>query len=526
MRYSDYRYILLLAASLWLVNAIWLLKDARPPVWDMAMHQSYALNFWPGDNSGFPPFQAQSRTGNYPPFVHLVIALFYLLFHPGPHVATLANIPATLLLLWGVYQLALDLAGRRAARWASFITTIIPYMMWLSRETVLDYWLAAWVVASLAIMHKTEGFHERDHCLILGFFLALGMLTKWLFAGFILFPLLYVFIVNRVWTDEERLVNLADIALIAGALSAVWYVPNLPRLIPYFIENSRIGAREGEPPVFSYQSWIYYLRLLEGYQLFAILFVIVLLSAYWVYRKRLLRDGIFLAVAITGGWLAMTLLRTKDARFTLPILGLLAIFPGAWIQSWESAWGLRVCKVILAVILCLQAYTINFGIPKLPQQVVLAEGYQGALRWDWNLYLQNYFDILGAPRREDWRQADILRRMAEDAGQQVRHSLALIPDLPRFSAANFQLYAKLLHIPARVDHLQAVPSGLHSFEGFDYVIMKEGDQGMPWSTVNSPGLNQIVLDEPRVFRLMELYELPNGESARLYAIRREEPKGQ
>src|SRR5213593_2318144 len=157
MKYSDYCYILLFAASLWLVNVIWLLKDTRPPVWDMAMHQSYALNFWPGDNSGFPPLQAQSRTGNYPPLVHLVIAFFYLLFHPGPHIATLANIPASLLLLWGVYELALGLAGRPAARWACFVTTVIPYLMWLSRETVLDYWLAAWVAASLAVLRKTEG---------------------------------------------------------------------------------------------------------------------------------------------------------------------------------------------------------------------------------------------------------------------------------------------------------------------------------------------------------------------------------
>src|SRR5437867_2702241 len=324
MRYSDYCYIFALAASLWLSNAVWLLRDTRPPVWDMALHQSYALNYWPGEDNRVPPLQSQARSGNYPPFVHLVIAFFYLMFHPGPHIAVLANIPATFLLLWGVYQLALDLAGGAAARWACFITTVIPYLMWFSRETVLDYWLSAWVVAGLAVLWRTEGFQRRGRCLALGFIFALGLLTKWLFAGFVFFPVLYVLMRHRVWRDAERLVNFADSALIAGVLSAVWYVPNLPRLIPYFLENARVGEREGEPPVLSFQSWIYYLRLLEGYQLFAILFVIVLLSVYWVYRKGLLSDGPYLTIAVAGGWRTMTIVRTIDLRFALSLLGLLA----------------------------------------------------------------------------------------------------------------------------------------------------------------------------------------------------------
>ena len=91
------------------VHALWLARDSRPPVWDMAMHQSYALNYWPGGYSQASPWH---WSGNYPPFVHLVIALCYLVFHPGPHVAVLANFPATLLLLWGVYELASEFAGQ------------------------------------------------------------------------------------------------------------------------------------------------------------------------------------------------------------------------------------------------------------------------------------------------------------------------------------------------------------------------------------------------------------------------------
>jgi hypothetical protein len=59
-----------------------------------------------------------------------------------------------------------------------------------------------------------------------------------------------------------------------------------------------------------------------------------------------------------------------------------------------------------------------------------------------------------------------------------------------------------------------------AFDGFNYVIMTERDQGMPWTTVSSRALNQIIVDDPRTFQLIELYLLPDGNCARLYFIRR------
>jgi len=303
----------------------------------------------------------------------------------------------------------------------------------------------------------------------------------------------------------------------------VWYIPNLPRLIRYFSENAAIGAREGEPPVLSFQSLIYYLRLLEGYQYFAILFVLLLAGCVFVWRKNLLHDRKFLAAAIGGGWLVMAILRTKDPRFTMPLLGPLTLIPAAWIQSWQPTAVNRGLKTALVGVLVFQAYAINFGVSWLPQRVVLADGYHGSLNWSWNLYLQDYFDILGPPRHEDWKQAEILRRMAEDAQRRrVPLSLALVPDLPRFNSTNFQLQAGLMGLPARVGHLQSASDGIRSFDGYEYVLMSEGDQGMSWSTSASRALNQIIVDEHQVFRLVELYPLPNGAYVRLYYVQRDE----
>jgi hypothetical protein len=293
-------------------------------------------------------------------------------------------------------------------------------------------------------------------------------------------------------------------------------------LIRYYSENSEIGAREGEPPVISFQSLIYYLRLLEGYQLFALLFCLLILSVFFVCRRRGLRDGKLWAATIVGGWFAMTILRTKDPRFTLPLLGPLMIVVGAWFQSWGGGWKPRMIRTVLLILLCTQAYAVDFGIPWLPEQVVLAEGFQGSLRWDWNLYLQHYFHILGAPKREDWKQEAILRRAAADAvHRHLQMTLAVVPDLPRFNSTNFQLLSRLRGLPFRIDHPQAAQSGMRAFDGYNYALMTERDQGMSWSTAESRALNQIIVNEPRTFQLLEVYILPNGDGARLYAIRRE-----
>src|SRR5262249_2906364 len=154
-------------------------------------HQMYALNYVPGFQ---PPegLKFWELSGNYPPFVHLVIAGVFRMFHPGPHVATLANIPATLLLVWALFELGIYFTSAAAARWACILMLLTPYLLWMSRETILDYWLSAWTAAAWVFLIKTDGFHSRGWSRCFGLVCALGLLTKWLFGGFIAIPFLII----------------------------------------------------------------------------------------------------------------------------------------------------------------------------------------------------------------------------------------------------------------------------------------------------------------------------------------------
>jgi hypothetical protein len=513
-------FVFALAAALWIVHAVWLARDTRPPVWDMAAHQTCALNYLPGGYAN-PDLGVWRRSGNYPPFVHLAVASVFWLFHPAPHVAILANIPATFLLFWAIFELARMLSGVAAARWTCLLVALTPYLVWFSREVILDYWLCAWVAVSLVFLLKAKGFESRRASVLFGLSCALGLLTKWFFAAFLAAPLIYIAVRHRVWRSSPQRVNSVLAALIAGIVAGIWYLPNLTEIIRFLIYNTQVGAKEGEPPVLSFQSFIYYLRLLEGYQLFALLFGMLLLSCFFVYRSRGMREGKFWILSIAGGWLVLTALRTKDPRFTMPLLGPLLIVAGIWIESWGNGWKSRAARILLVTMLCVQVYAINFGISWLPQEVIIAKGYQGSVRWDWNLYLQHLFHILDSPKQEDWKLEAILDRMVEDArSRTVSPDLAVIPDLPRLNSLNFELYARFRRLQSRVEHRQSASEGTRAFDNINYVLIAEKEQGMNWTTQDSPALNRIVLSEPRMFRLLDAYPLPNGDTARLYSILR------
>ena len=166
-----------------------------------------------------------------------------------------------------------------------------------------------------------------------------------------------------------------------------------------------------------------------------------------------------------------------------------------------------------------QAYAINFGVTLLPQEVILMRGYQGSLRWDWQLFAQNYFGILGAPRREDWKQKEIIDAIVKESQERGSGtSLALVPDLARFNTSNFLLAAAEAKVPMRFDHLRSPAPTSATFEFFDFVVINDGDQGISWTTHAADALNHFVIQRPEIFKLIADFNLPNNDTAHLYFI--------
>jgi hypothetical protein len=510
--------IICLGLAIWSINAWWLSKDTRPPVWDMASHQNYALNYLGPRYADPVEVTNEDATGMYPPFVHWLMAFVFFVFGPHTAIAPFVNLPATFILLFSIFDLSERYFGASAARWSCVLTAAIPYMVWMSRETILDYWLTALVAAGIALLVRTQGFQNRGASLFFGVIAALGLLTKWLYPLYMLFPFLYVAVRNRAWQTRQQRINVSAAAFCTIIISGFWYFPRLAALANHFAENAQVGAMEGEPAIFSFQSLIYYLRLLEGYQLFALLFLLFALSWIAVGKKPHGHGLQIITGTVVVSWIGLTLIRTKDPRFSMPLLPLLAIVPGIWIASWQDKLKARVAKICMALLLSFQLYLTNCGVSWLPQEIVLMRGYQGSLRWDWNIYLQHYFHILGPPRAEDWKLDQILKAIQSDSAATGRHlTLGFVPDVPRFSVTNFHLYARLSAVPILIYRLVLMDRGIYPLANVDYVIAKDGDQGMPWTTQTAQTLTNLVMNAD-VFQPIERFPLPDGSTAYLYAV--------
>ncbi len=486
-------------------NLIWIARDGRPPFWDMAAHQSGALrilNAISEDGAGALA-TIGSLSGFYPPLYHSIVAGFYWIFGVSTSSAQLANIPALAILMGSTYFIGRRLVSPIAGATAATLVGFYPFVLWLSRETLIDYWLTSLVALAFWILLESDGFRNRRLTVLFGLICGLGMLTKWTFGLFLFLPAL--------WFARHRWKEASLAVVVAVVVASYWYVPQWAVLSDFLALNTAGGVAEGDPARSSWQAVIFYVRALEGYQLFLPLFGLFVAGSVWLARDSK-SEWVPVFLWILSGWLGLMLFQNKDPRYSVPILPAVALISASIFES-RKAW-----LAVLLPFLMLQHYLVSFGIRALPERVVIARGVQGPISWDWNLYTQSHFDLWGRPKKEDWKIPYVLDRIKElSAGRQVR--LGLIPDIPRFDSQAFEFYALARKDQVVIQRLSG--QGQETIRNIDFILLSEGAETYPGSFApEETGVNQHVMDHPEQFEVLEWFPLPNGEVIRLYKVRK------
>ena len=501
------RHRFLLAASLFYLtaaNLIWIARDTRPPYWDMADKQIGALKIYDAvANSGIRsattiPF----LTGAYPPLYHSIVAVSYLLFGKTIDAAQWANLPAIAILLIATYGIGRTLLKPFAAAIAAMIVSFYPLLVWLSRETLIDYWLTSLVALAIWMLIRTDEFTNQRRSMIFGVVCGFGMLTKWTFVLFVILPAL--------WFARKQMKNAAIAGSIAIGISAYWYASAEPALFNLLSINATQSVSEGDPGRFSLDALTFYIRTLEGSQLFLPLFV-VFVAGFLLLLFNFNRAWMPVVLWIAGGWLGLLLFQNKDPRYTAPLLPAIALITAQVFQKKEFL------SALLIPLLLGQHYLVSFGVPQLPPAVVLAKGGDGPVAYHWNLYTQSYFGW-GPPGREDWKIEYVLQRMTSRGGPV---QLGMVPDIPRFDNLAFEFYITLRKLPVRVVRLamfdeQAIVSN-------DYVLVSEKDDGFEpgsYFTSDLKRIHQYITNRRDMFHLLESFTLPNGDTIHLYKVGR------
>ncbi len=501
------RHRFLLAASflyLAAANLIWIARDDRPPFWDMAAHQTWALQIYDAfASSGLRAILSiPYLTGSYPPFYHSVVAAFYAVFGKTVDAAQWANLPAIALLFIATYGIGRELLDPFPAALAAVIVNFYPILVWLSRETLIDYWLTAITAAAMWLLLCTREFSSRRYGILFGIVCGIGMLTKWTFVFFVALP--------AFWYATKNFKN-AFIAALAGlVVAASWYALSLHRLAMLLAINNAGAISEGDPGRLSWQSIVFYVRVLEGYQLFLPMFLAFLAGAYLL-ANNWESKWTPIVLWILGGWAGLLLFQNKDPRYTAPLLPAVALVTCAWFHRREYL------ALIFIPILLFEHYLVSFGIPQLPPAVVLLNGQAGPLPWNWNLYTQRYFNLWGPPAREDWKIQYVLQAIARSNRQSVR--LGMVPDIPRFDTQAFEFYIARDHLPVTIDRLTNFYA--ETIRASDYVLASEKDRGFEAGSAFTDELariNYYVSSRPETFQMVDRFSLPNGDVIRLYKV--------
>jgi hypothetical protein len=472
----------------------------------MAEHQSSALRIYDAFASqGIRGIaEVPQLTLPYPPFYQSVVAGFYAIFGKSVDAAQWANLVAIAILLFATYGLGRTLLKPVPAAAAAVLVNFYPYLLWLSRETLTDYWLTSMVALAMWSLMRTNDFSDRKRSIIFGVVCGLGMLTKWTFALFLLLPTL--------WAARKNIKNAAIAAGTAAVLAAYWYIHALGALAQLLRINTAGAVNEGDPDRLSFQAVLFYVRALEGSQLFLPLFLAFIAGAILLARNF---DRAWMPVVlwIAGGWLGLMLFQNKDPRYSAPLLPAVALITAHIFQRKE------ILVAALMPFLLFQHYMVSFGVPRLPPAVVLAKGPDGPIEYNWNFYTQRYFDLWGPPANEDWQIRHVLDKVSTPNGRPIR--LGMVPDIPRFDIFAFQFYIALWKFPVTVNRLAAFDEG--AIANNDYILVSEKDKGFePGSffTADLPNINQYILGRPESFHIVERFPLPNGDVIRLYRVGR------
>jgi Dolichyl-phosphate-mannose-protein mannosyltransferase len=389
-------------------DVVWRTEETRPPHFDMAGHLWKSL-FFRDYLVHFHPVHFLGGYFYYPPLTYWVTAPFYVVFGTSMWVAVLSNIVFVAVLALSTYGLGRLLWSQLVGLLATLFVLACPIVVTQFKEYQLDAPLTAMVALALYLLVRAGSFSSRRYSLLFGVACGLGLLTKWTFplalAGPVLFAVFEAAVAPARPRSLEWLKNVALAAASTFAVAGPWYLAHsseLLRDIPRYSLKHSLPGNNVDPAVLSVPSAVWYLRNLldpELYIILAGLFVVGLLLCLGK-RDALRRNGYPLAL-VFGTYVSFTLLSTKDARYTLPLLPGVAIVATCWVDALRTRLRL-ICAAGITAIAVAMFWVVSFGTSLLPVQVIVSVGGE-----KFALFAQRGY-LIGPPTHEKWQQEEIV----------------------------------------------------------------------------------------------------------------------
>jgi hypothetical protein len=356
-------------------NYVWLKLNQFPPLDGQAYHLEASLDCYEIIAAGSKNiFQKAGQLCNYiargfyPPLFHILVALNNLIFGRGILVSVMTNICFIIITFFSIYFLGRKIEDRKLGVLAAFIFSMYPIVFWLSRVPLLETALSSSVVASMACLVYTENFARRRPSILLGLFIAMGMLIKQVFIFYFIGPFLFIalqslLMQNSQASKKKLIVNILFSLGIAGVITVFWYLPKITFLWSRYIHAGYFEDATYNIPVFTFKSLIFYIHSLFFQQILPFFSILFFLSIKpFVLSGNRYKN--FLIIWIVASWIIFTLIGTKVIFYTVPVLPAVALISAKGLLVLKNRFA-KVFLIFLWIIFGFwQYFTISFGNEK------------------------------------------------------------------------------------------------------------------------------------------------------------------
>lgn len=428
-RHLDVSLLSLIVISVTGFNLLWTRLDSHRLYWDCARHLGDSL-FYKDTFTLSHPLRYLNGYVRYPPLMYWVTDVFYAVFRSTDlWIAILSNAVFVAILVFSTYGIGKTLWSRRVGLLAALVVVTTPLFVTQFHEYMLDAPLSALVAAALYFLIRSDNFASRRQSLLFGAACGGGLLIKWTFPFFLALPVIVCIVAAldaaRRTRVPDRLVNIVGAGVITVAISALWYVPNYSQFRADIHSSTGIPASvQGDPPVGSLSSALWYLWSLLNNELYLIPFLFFVVGVVYLFVKdKAASNNVLLILSVIGSYIALSAIELKDFRYTMPMISAIAVIATSWLEflrprvrQWLSG-GLIAYSVIAF-------FAISFGTSFVPKDITIqlkARSFTSDLV-DFAppestrvkgivVFAQHGFRI-GAPSSQQWHQEDVFKDIA------------------------------------------------------------------------------------------------------------------
>lgn len=520
-------YIVLIVSSI-LLSLLYQFLNKAPQKWDSAAHINLAM-LYANKLKELNFTEIATLSGYYPPFVHLLGAVFFIIFGFFNSPLLLSFIFLLIGIVFIVKLVHSLTQSREQGLFAGLILALIPQVYIESRLFQLDLPLTVLLTICLFYLFKSRSFTSKKSTLLFFVATAFAQLTKWYAFVYLLVPFSYI--LATLIKNEQRekaLKNLLMGLLVALSIALPWYVINSSSILAFFTNVSAVGEKNDPESILSIESILEYFRLTFSFQLSFPLFIIMMFSTVYLWLKQK-KAAALLTVSMVVPWIVFTLLKNKDARYIMPLIPYYVVSLSLTLHKLSATKTkfTSFIKIIVTTYLCLLFLFISFNqisSIKGPAQLIgqIYAGPENKYNW-FNQSTNEY-----AYSTSNWQLASMFNHIVKELDQYNEKSgkIMFAVDYPYFNTISFdslQIYNNTRYKVSAGYEIREL--NLNSFED----IKKTLSTSVYVVTAYSPGFTNLNHYDNMVkinrfmqqqgnefFESKASYKLPNGEEVYLF----------